>query len=155
MVRSMHYKLCGWSQNGGCVVSRYVPDNFAEGDSAARNIESAIHEVLRRETGLRRRSEVNANAGRETEGEEALILRVATASTEEIDRLIVELQNVRDMLRREGERVNRDLASYASLNQQLMTGMKIITESLTQWKGAPESREQAIAGFKLRWLGAP
>ena len=56
------------------------------------------------------------------------------------------------MLRREGERVNRDLASYASLNQHLMTGMKIISENLRQWKGAPESREQAIADFKLRWL---
>jgi len=86
------------------------------------------------------------------EDQDALILRVANASTEEIDRLIFELQSVRDMLRREGERVNRDLASYTNLNQHLMTGMKIISENLRQWKGAPESREQAIADFKLRWL---
>jgi hypothetical protein len=33
-----------------------------------------------------------------------------------------------------------------------MTGMKIISENVRQWKGEPESREQAIADFKLRWL---
>ncbi|MGA8960619.1 MAG: hypothetical protein WB475_10440, partial [Pseudolabrys sp.] len=136
------------------VVSRYVPENLADVDQATTNIEGAIRDVLRRDTRFPRqqRAEVDADAHRGVEGQEALILRVANASTEEIDRLIFELQSVRDMLRREGERVNRDLASYASLNQHLMTGMKIISENLRQWKGAPESREQAIADFKLRWL---
>jgi hypothetical protein len=61
---------------------------------------------------------------------------VAAASTEEIDRAHLELQCARDVLRREGEQVNRDLAGYASLNQHLMTGMKIIAENLKQWRGA-------------------
>ena len=44
------------------------------------------------------------------------------------------------MLRREGEQVNWNLAGYTSLNQHLMTGMKIIAENLKQWKGAPVRR---------------
>jgi hypothetical protein len=136
-------------QNGGCVVRRYVPQNLADVDQATTNIESAIRDVLRRDTRFPRRQRAEVNG---IEDQDALILRVANASTEEIDRLIFELQSVRDMLRREGERVNRDLASYTNLNQHLMTGMKIISENLRQWKGAPESREQAIADFKLRWL---
>jgi hypothetical protein len=130
-------------------VRRYVPENLADVDQATTNIEGAIRDVLRRDTRFphRQRAEVDG-----VEEQDALILRVANASTEEIDRLIFELQSVRDMLRREGERVNRDLASYTNLNQHLMTGMKIISENLRQWKGAPESREQAIADFKLRWL---
>ena len=134
-------------------MSRYVPENLADVDQATTNIEGAIRDVLRRDTRFPRhqRAKVDADAGRGVEDQDALVLRVANASTEEIDRLIFELQSVRDMLRREGERVNRDLASYASLNQHLMTG-KIISENLRQWKGAPESREQAIADFKLRWL---
>ena len=141
-------------KTGGCVVSRYVPENLADVDQATTNIEGAIRDVLRRDTRFPRqqRAEVDADARRGVGDQDALILRVANASTEEIDRLIFELQSVRDMLRREGERVNGDLASYASLNQHLMTGMKIISENLRQWKGAPESREQAIADFKLRWL---
>jgi hypothetical protein len=46
-------------------------------------------------------------------------------------------------LRRKGEQVNRDLAGYASLNQHLMTGMKIIAENLKQWKGTPVRRAMA------------
>lgn len=132
---------------------RYVPENLADVDQATTNIEGAIRDVLRRDKRFPRqqRAEADAGAGRGAD-QDALILRVANASTEEIDRLIFELQSVRDMLRHEGERVNRDLASYTSLNQHLMTGMKIISENLRQWKGEPESREQAIADFKLRWL---
>jgi hypothetical protein len=122
-------------------VSRYVPENLADVDQATTNIEGAIRDVLRRDARFPRqqRAEVDADAHRGVEGQDALILRVANASTEEIDRLIFELQSVRDMLRREGERVNRDLASYASLNQHLMTGMKIISENVRQWKANPRA----------------
>ena len=67
----------------------------------------------------------------------ALIRRVSGASMEEIDRVIAELQTVRDMLRREGERVSREIAGYASLSHAAMTAMKVIGESVTQWKSAP------------------
>ena len=66
-----------------------------------------------------------------------LIRRVAGASMEEIDRVILELQRVRDMLHGEGERLSREIARYASLSQHLMTAMKVIAENLKQWKGAP------------------
>jgi hypothetical protein len=39
-----------------------------------------------------------------------LIGRVSNASMEEIDRVIRELQGVRDMLRQEGDRVSREIA---------------------------------------------
>jgi hypothetical protein len=41
------------------------------------------------------------------------------------------------MLRSEGERVSREIAGYASLSHASMTAMKVISESLTQWKNAP------------------
>jgi hypothetical protein len=64
----------------------------------------------------------------------ALIWRVSGASMEEIDRVILELQGVRDMLRQEGERVTREVAGFASLNHAANTAMKVIAESLSQWK---------------------
>ena len=99
-------------RTGGCVVSRYIPENLADIDQATMNIEGAIRDVLRRDARFphQHRAE-DADAGRGVKDQDALVLRVANASTEEIDRLIFELQSVRDMLRREGERVNRDLAS--------------------------------------------
>jgi hypothetical protein len=84
----------------------------------------------------------------------ALIRRVAGASIEEIDRVILELQSVRDTLRSEGERVSREITSYASLNQHLMTGMKVVAENLMQWqRTSAVSHEQLVAQFKSRWLG--
>jgi hypothetical protein len=58
---------------------------------------------------------------------------------EEIDRVIAELQTVRDMLHKEGDRVSREIAGYASLSHAAMTAMKVIGDSLTQWKSAPNN----------------
>jgi hypothetical protein len=41
---------------------------------------------------------------------------------------------VRDFLKAEGERVQREIASYAQLSQVAMTSVKIIAESMSQWK---------------------
>jgi hypothetical protein len=85
----------------------------------------------------RQRSEGDVAADPAAENLNALIRRVAGASMEEIDRVILELQGIRDMLRSEGERVSRELAGYASLSHASMTAMKVIGDSLKQWKDAP------------------
>ncbi len=69
-----------------------------------------------------------------------LIQRVAGASANEIDRVILELQGVRNMLRGEGERLSREIASYAGLNHAAMTAMKVIGDSLEQWKNVDPTR---------------
>ena len=92
---------------------------------------SDIHEIVRR---LRDEDAAGVPAA---ENGNALIRRVAGASMEEIDRVILELQGIRDMLRSEGERVSRELAGYASLSHASMTAMKVIGDSLKQWKDAP------------------
>ena len=93
----------------------------------------------------RQRSEGDAAADPATENLNALIRRVAGASMEEIDRVIHELQGIRDMLRSEGERVSRGSPGYASLSHASMTAMKVIGDSLKQWKDAPlnHSRRKA------------
>src|ERR1039457_713250 len=45
----------------------------------------------------------------------AVVRRVAGDSMEEIDRVIRELESVREMMSNEGERVSRELAGYAQL----------------------------------------
>ena len=56
------------------------------------------------------------------------------SSVTEIDALIADLRNVRDFLHSEGERVQREIASYAQLSQVAMTSVKIISDSMGQWK---------------------
>ena len=84
------------------------PEKLAEVDQAAATaFEGEIREFVRRDVAhLRRpRNEVDAVPDPAAENLNALIRRVAGASMEEIDRVILELQGVRDMLRSEGERV--------------------------------------------------
>ena len=73
---------------------------------------------------------------------------------EEIDRVIRELEGVRDMLRNEGERVSREIAGYASLSHASMTAMKVIADSLKQWKDAPINPLKPGAR-ELRWPPTP
>jgi len=90
----------------------------------------------------RQRSEVDAANDPAAENLNALIRRVAGDSMEEIDRVIRELESVREMLRNEGERVSREIAGYASLSHAATTAMKVITDSLTQWKSVPDKSGQ-------------
>ena len=76
----------------------------------------------------------------------ALIRRVSSQSMDEIDRVILDLQSVRDMLRQEGDRVTREVAGYASLSHAAMTAMSVIGDSLKQWKGEPARQQQGQQG---------
>src|SRR3979411_2682415 len=69
----------------------------------------------------------------------SLLQRVAGTSVQEIDRLIAELQTLREMLATEGARVQREIVEYATLSQAAMQSTKIIAESLTHWKKVPDA----------------
>lgn len=64
----------------------------------------------------------------------SLIQRVAGGSLAEIDRLVNELDSLRDMLHSEGQRVQREIAGYAQLSQTAMKSTRIITENMAQWR---------------------
>lgn len=101
----------------------------------APGFEGEIREFVRRDVApWRRRGE----AGTETPPDNVnlLVQRVAGASMAEIDNVIAELQSVRELLRQEGERVQREVSGYANLSQAAMASMKIIAESMAQWRAA-------------------
>ena len=119
---------------------RSAPEKLGDIDQAAANaFEGEIREFVRRDVtaGRRPNSEVETAGDPVADNLNALIRRVSGASMEEIDRVILELQSVRDMLRKEGDRVSREVAGYASLSHAAMTAMSVIADSLTQWKGEP------------------
>ena len=111
------------------------------GEAAANAVEGEIREFVRRDVAFirRQRNEPETAGDPVADNLNALIRRVSGASMEEIDRVILELQGVRDMLRAEGDRVSREVAGYASLSHAAMTAMTVIADSLTQWKSAPVS----------------
>jgi len=126
---------------------RRGPERLGEVDSAVAAFEGEIREFVRRDASIARRArgETEQSPDPATDNLNALIRRVSGASMDEIDRVILELQGVRDMLRNEGDRVSREVAGYASLSHAAMTAMKVIGESLTQWKRTPQVSGQRTA----------
>jgi hypothetical protein len=68
----------------------------------------------------------------------ALLDRVASPSLNEIERVIHDLESVREILCTEGERVARNIIDYASLSRASMSAMKVISKCTEQWKDARE-----------------
>ena len=131
-------------------MSRHVPEKLAGVDQAAAAFEGEIREFVRRDAALprRQRDERDTAADVPAENLNTLIQRVAAASMEEIDRVILELERVRDMLRSEGERVSRDISGYASLSYASMSAMRVIGDNLKQWKDrGPMTQGDSIVRF--------
>ncbi|MBS0534995.1 MAG: hypothetical protein JSR72_13135 [Proteobacteria bacterium] len=116
-----------------------APERLGEIDQAAANaFEGEIREFVRRDVARRPKADGDVlNDAAVADNLSALIRRVSSQSMDEIDRVILELQSVRDMLRQEGDRVTREVAGYASLSHAAMTAMSVIGDSLKQWKGEP------------------
>ncbi len=111
------------------------PERLGEIDEVAANVnavEGEIREFVRRDISIFRRQ--RPENGEPADNINVLIQRVAGQSVAEIERVIGELTQVRDMLRNEGDRVQREIAGSAALSQAAMTSMKIIGDSLTQWR---------------------
>jgi hypothetical protein len=58
---------------------------------------------------------------------------------QEIDKLITELQTLRHMLHSKGAQVQREIVQYSTLTTAALHSTKIIAESLTQLKKAPDA----------------
>ena len=101
-------------------------------------VEGEIREFVRRDVATLRRQP-------ESDGEmvanniSTLLQRVAGTSVKEIDKLILELQTLREMLQNEGARVQREIVEFATLSQAAMQSTKIIAESITHWKRIPDA----------------
>jgi hypothetical protein len=101
-------------------------------------VEGEIRELVRRDLPQLRKSQ--------SEGGEfgvsslnALIQRVSGTSVMEIEKLIAELQSLRDYLQNEGQRVQREITEYAHMSQAATKSTKIIAENLAQWKRIAET----------------
>jgi hypothetical protein len=65
-----------------------------------------------------------------------LIWKLGATSTAEIERLIEELQEAKDHLQSERERIEREMLRYTSLTQMAFTAAKIISDAVSQWHPA-------------------
>ena len=114
--------------------------SLEEAMAAASAAEGEIRDFVRRERepvlGRRTRLQASTASDLDTDNIASLIQRVAGSSVDEIDRLIAELQSVRDYLQAESDRVQRETTRFTHLSQTALASVKIITESMGQWKSS-------------------
>lgn len=110
----------------------------AEEQTSSGEFEGEIREFVRKDVAPWRKRPERAEAPADAQAENVsmLVQRVAGASMSEIDNVIEELRGMREFLRSEGERVQREIAGYATVSQTAAASMKVIAESMAQWRGA-------------------
>src|SRR6266702_5530981 len=91
----------------------------------APEVEAEIGELARR--GI---AQVRSESGSEVGNLNSLIQRVSSTSVLDIERLIDELQTLRDYLWNEGQRIQREITEYAHMSQAATKSTKLIAESL-------------------------
>jgi hypothetical protein len=107
------------------------PERLGDISQKVAEFEGELQDVVRKNVTYWRKPSDDGNDGAESVS--SVVQRVAGASLDEIDHVIRQLESMRDTLRREGERVQREIAGYAGLSHSAMSSMKIIAESLTHW----------------------
>jgi hypothetical protein len=125
-----------------------IETDQAAATSAVEQVEGEIRAFVRRDVSVFRRR-LQESADQAVGSVNSVIERVSGATVTEIERVMTELATLRDMLHNEGDRVRREVSGYASLSQAAMTSMKIIGDSLEQWKSqAPQQQQQPAAAAK-------
>ena len=110
----------------------------AEEHSSSGEFEGEIREFVRKDVAPWRKRPERPEVPADTQGENVsmLVQRVAGASISEIDNVIEELRGMREFLRSEGERVQREIGGYAAVSETAAASMKVIGESMAQWRSA-------------------
>ena len=115
--------------------------------AAVSEVEAGIRDFVRNDVAYLRRPAPGMvpEAPLDTSSTEAtvnsvnsLIQRVAGTSLSEIENLVTELEQLRDLLHNEGQRVQREIAGYAQLSQAAMKSTRLIADNVAQWKRATD-----------------
>jgi hypothetical protein len=117
-----------------------------ENGAAVSDVEEGIRDFVRNDIAYLRRppipspetAPIDSNAEATANNVNSLIQRVAGTSLAEIEKLIAELESLRDLLHAEGQRVQREISGYAQLSHAAMKSTRMIADNVTQWKRAAD-----------------
>jgi hypothetical protein len=85
----------------------------------------------------------------------SLVQRVADVSLDQLDDAIVDLQQLRDFLHSEGERIQTEISGYLQLNHIAIGSTKRIVDNIVQWKKAAHSSASERGDFVDSTLPPP
>ena len=84
-----------------------------------------------------------------------LVEKVGAKSLAEIEKMIGELQQAKDFLQSEGERVQRETEQYTTLTQMASASVKIISDTVTRWREAGHPLRSHSSSSQLEITPSP
>jgi hypothetical protein len=118
-----------------------APFGASENSNAAPEIDTALRESVRQNAAHIRHEPENTN--QVVTDVNSLVQRVADVSLDQLDDAISDLQQLRDFLHSEGERIQREISGYLQLNRTAIGSTKSIVDNIVQWKKAAHSTARA------------
>ena len=125
--------------NGRSNIARHTDNSVEHDQSAETEVEAEIRGFVRRDGDVQPRAPAENESEMVASSINSVLHRATTTSVQEIDKLITELQTLRDTLHSEGARVQREIVQYSTLTRTTLESTKIIAESLTQFKKTPDA----------------
>ena len=117
---------------------RKTRDTAEHEQPAETEVEAEIREFVRRDVMTNRERKPENDSEMVASSIKSVLQRAATTSVQEIDKLITELQTLSNTLHSERARVQQEIVQYSTLTRAALESTKIIAESLTQFKKAPD-----------------
>ncbi len=102
-------------------------------------IEAELRDILRRDRELLRQA--RGAASTTTSHPTELVRRVAGMSTEQVERVVLQLQSLSELLQSERDRVNSEIADYIKLSDHVLSAMQDISRALMQLSDAIPRRQ--------------
>jgi hypothetical protein len=105
--------------------------------ASATQIEGQLDKLIRRDVAtLRKPQQISDDGDAGVSRVCSVIGRISAASVKEIEKLVAELQNLRDFVQSESQRVQREITDYAQLTESSTSSTKIMLESVGKLKAA-------------------
>jgi hypothetical protein len=106
-------------------------------------IDQALRDFVLQDTAHLRRDSETASQGASRRSApptiSELVWQMAGASLNELDEMIVNLSQLRDLLHAEGERLKREIFGYLQLNQVAIESTKLVVDNIAQYRPAAAS----------------
>jgi len=111
-----------------------TPERLGDMSQEVADLEGELQAVVRKNVSFLRKPPDGGSEGADSVS--TLIQRIAGVSLEEIDRVIGQLEAMRETLLNEGKRVQREIAGYAAVNEAALASVRAIEENLNRWRTA-------------------
>jgi hypothetical protein len=122
---------------------------LADVEAAASELAGEIGDFVRSDASFLRARRRAGGTEVPIEEMRSMLHRISAAPMNEIARVILELETMRDLVRHEGERIEREIKDYVSMSETAMASTRSLAGDLARWRSAAAPSPLPLSGTLL------